>query len=77
MNQNLIEGLSAMCIGMGTVILFLCLLIAAMFVMSVAVKYLNKICPEAVVAPAGVRQKNDSSNGEEIAAAIISAIFKK
>ncbi len=77
MNQNLIEGLSAMCIGMGTVLMFLCMLIVAMIVMSAVVTYLNKICPEAVVAPSGAKQKKSSSNDEEIAVAILSAIMKK
>lgn len=77
MNQNLIEGLSAMCIGMGTVLMFLCMLIVAMIVMSAVVTYLNKICPEAVTTPSGAKQKKSSSNDEEIAVAILSAIMKK
>lgn len=77
MNSELwIQGLVAMCIGMGTVLSFLCLMIIAMHIMSAIVKKLNLIFPEVIAQPAGVK-KVSSSNDEEIAIAILSAMFKK
>ena len=77
MNSELwIQGLVAMCIGMGTVLSFLCLMIFAMHIMSAIVKKLNLIFPEVIAQPAGVK-KVSSSNDEEIAVAILSAMFRK
>ena len=74
MNELLIEGLSAMLIGMGTVLSFLCLMIIFMFFMSRIVKKLNEIFPEAV--PAGINVKKQTSNDDsEVAAAIVAAMF--
>ena len=76
MNAELwIQGLVAMCIGMGTVLSFLCLMIVAMNVMSAVVRKLNVIFPELVPQVAGAK-KTISSNDEEIAVAILSAMFK-
>ena len=76
MNDLLIEGLSAMLIGMGTVLSFLCLMIISMFVMSTVVRKLNEIFPEAI--PQGVNVKKVSaSDDSEVAAAIIAAMFRK
>ena len=75
MNELLIEGLSAMLIGMGTVLSFLCLMIISMFFMSKIVKKLNEIFPEAVPAQASAK-KAASSDDSEIAAAIVAAMFK-
>lgn len=77
MNTTLIEGSMVMAIGMGTVLTFLCLTIGAMTVMSTVVGYLNKIFPEAVVETTGAKVRKTSSNDEEIAAAIVAALFKK
>ena len=77
MNTTLVEGAMVMAMGMGTVLTFLCLMIIAMTVMSAVVGYLNKIFPEVVAEPAGARVKKSSSNDEEIAAAIVAALFKK
>lgn len=77
MNSTLIEGAMVMAIGMGTVLTFLCLTILSMAVMSTVVGYLNKIFPEAVLEPAGAKVRKASSNDEEIAAAIIAALFKR
>ena len=77
MNSELwIQGLVAMCIGMGTVLSFLCLMIVSMTIMSAVVKKLNQIFPEAVPQQAGVK-KAAASNDEEVAVAILSAILKK
>ena len=76
MNELLIEGLSAMLIGMGTVLSFLCLMIVSMFIMSKIVRRLNEIFPEAV--PQGVNVKKVTSGDDsEIAAAIAAAIFRQ
>lgn len=71
-----IQGLVAMCIGMGTVLAFLCLMIVAMHVMSAVVKKLNEIFPELVPQAAGVK-KTVSSSDEEVAVAILSALFSR
>ena len=71
-----IQGLVAMCIGMGTVLSFLCLMIVAMHIMSSIVKRLNVIFPELVPQAAGVK-KAASSSDEEVAVAILSAMFSR
>ncbi len=76
MNELLLEGLSAMLIGMGTVLSFLCLMIISMFIMSKVVRKLNKIFPEAVPVSAGAK-KISSGDDSEVAAAIVAALFKK
>ena len=76
MNELLIQGISVMCIGMGTVLMFLCITIASMFVMSKIVGKLNQIFPEAVPQVAGGRGKGvKASDDSEIAAAIVAAMF--
>lgn len=70
------QGLVAMAIGMGTVLCFLCLMIIAMFAMSAVVKKLNEIFPEAIPQAAGVK-KAVSSSDEEVAVAILSALFNR
>ena len=77
MSETLVQGLTIMCIGMGTVLAFLCLLIVSMHVMSYIVGKLNKIFPQALPETAGNSTKTSSSNDEEIAVAIVSAMFKK
>ena len=77
MNSELwIQGLVAMCIGMGTVLSFLCLMIVSMLIMSAIVRKLNQIFPELAPQTA-TSKKNITSNDEEIAVAILSAMFKK
>ncbi len=77
MNSELwVQGLVAMCIGMGTVLSFLCLMIVSMYIMSAVVRKLNVLFPEVVLQPAGGK-KAVSSNDEEIAVAILSAMFRK
>lgn len=71
----LLEGISVMCIGMGTVVAFLCVTILAMFIMSTVVGKLNKLFPEAIPQTAGGARKSATSNDEEVAVAILSAIF--
>ena len=75
MNEILSEGLSLMCIGMGTVLIFLCIMIVAMNVMSRVVAKINMIFPEPVAQAIG-GAKSKSSDDSEIAAAIVAAMFK-
>ena len=78
MNETIMQGVSVMLIGMGTVVAFLCITIISMFVMSFVVGKLNKLFPEAIPATAGSAKKvATSSDDSEIAAAIVAAIFKK
>ena len=78
MNETLMQGVSVMLIGMGTVVAFLCVTIISMFVMSFIVGKLNQIFPEAVPAVAGGAKKAIASNDDsEVAAAIVAALFKK
>ena len=77
MNELLIEGLSAMFIGMGTVLSFLCLMIVSMFIMSKVVRKLNEIFPEAIPQAAGIKKTSAKSDDSEIAAAIVAAMFRK
>ncbi len=75
MNEILSEGLVMMCIGMGTVLLFLCTLIIAMQVMSACVAKLNEWFPEVVnVKTTPTVAKN---NDDEIAVAIAAAVARK
>ena len=76
MNEILSEGLVMMCIGMGTVLLFLCTLIIAMNVMSVCVAKLNEWFPEAVPAQTGAKPVA-TSNDDAIAVAIAAAVACK
>ena len=78
MNELLVQGISVMCIGMGTVVAFLCVTIISMFVMSAVVGKLNQFFPEVVPQTAGGAKKAVSSSDDaEIAVAILSAMFKK
>ena len=72
------EGLAVMLIGMGTVFIFLCIMIFAMNCMSKAVAKINTIWPETVPKVAGsAKKKSAKGDDSEIAAAIIAAMFKK
>ena len=74
MSENLLSlGLQMMCIGMGFVLCFLCILIFSMMIMSSVVGYLNKIFPEAVDEP---KKQIKSSNDDEIAVAIAAVIAR-
>lgn len=77
MNEILMEGTSLMCVGMGTVFSFLCVLILAMILMSKVVLKLNEIFPEPVAQVAGQKTKKVSSSDEEIAVAVLAAMLKK
>ena len=76
-NEALINGTTLMLVGMGTVFSFLCIMVFAMNIMSKVVARLNLLWPEPVAQVAGTKKVKASSNDEEIAAAIIAAMFKK
>ena len=78
MNETLMQGVSVMLIGMGTVVAFLCITIISMFVMSIVVGKLNKLFPEAIpVVAGGAKKVTTSTDDSEIAAAIVAAMFRK
>jgi len=77
MNGNLADGLTLMVIGMGTVLLFLCLMIFCMDIMSKIVIWLNGIFPEVIPETINNKQRTKSSNDEEVAVAVLSAILRK
>ena len=77
MNEVLSEGLVMMCIGMGTVLCFLCTLIISMIVMSACVAKLNQWFPEAVGTSAASTTKHvQTSNDEAVAVAIAAAVSR-
>lgn len=77
MNENLwLIGLQMMCIGMGFVLAFLCVLIGAMSIMSRVVGYLNQIFPEAVVEVKKAAKKV-AGDDESVIAAVIAAVVAK
>ena len=76
MTENLLMGLELMLLGMGFVISFLCVLVAAMFGMSALVKYLNKLFPEKVEI---VERKSAKSSAayEAVIAAVVAAVLAR
>ena len=76
MNELLVEGLSAMLIGMGTVLSFLCLMIISMFFMSKIVRKLNEIFPEAVSVSVGKPKSALNTDDSEIAVAVVAAMTR-
>lgn len=77
MNELLAQGIAVMCIGMGTVLAFLCITILSMHIMSRVVKKLNEIFPEAVPQVAGSAKVVKSNDDENVAVAILAAVLKK
>ena len=74
--ENWILGFTLMGIGMGTVLLFLCVLIGSMRIMSTIVLYLNKIFPEKVETVQKA-VKNVVSNDDEAIAVALAAIMAR
>ena len=65
MSETLVQSLTVMFIGMGTVLAFLCTTIISMIIMAKVVKKINRIFPEAVPQAAGVckaPQAEDDAN---------------
>ncbi len=68
------EGLIITIVGMGTVLIFLTILVFAMNIMSKTVSFISKFMPEEVEAPVAVRKETNTD--EEIAVAIAVAKMK-
>lgn len=75
--ENWILGFTLMGIGMGTVLVFLCVLIGSMRVMSTIVLYLNKIFPEKVETVQKAVKKVVSNDDEAIAVALAAIMARK
>lgn len=75
--ENWILGFTLMGIGMGTVLLFLCVLIGSMRIMSTIVLYLNKIFPEKVETVQKAVKKEVSNDDEAIAVALAAIMARK
>ena len=77
MNEVLVQGLTAMALGMGVVLSFLIMLIVSMCVMSSVVGYLNKLFPEAIPAPAKAKKSTSAGKeDEQVALAIAVALSR-
>ena len=75
MSENLMAGLTLLGLGMGFVLSFLCILVAAMLGMSAIVGYLNKIFPEKVEV---VEKKSSRAANDDAAIAVaIAAILAR
>lgn len=68
------EGFVVMVIGMGTVFVFLTIMIWVMNINSYILKIVNKYFPEEVPVDKTAAKKKSSSNDEEIALAIAAAV---
>lgn len=75
--ENWILGFTLMGIGMGTVLVFLCVLIGFMRIMSTIVLYLNKIFPEKVETVQKAVKKVVSNDDEAIAVALAAIMARK
>ena len=72
------EGLAVMLIGMGTVFIFLYIMIFVMNCMAKIVAKINTIWPEPIPQVAGsAKKKAAKGDDSEIAAAIVAAMFNK
>lgn len=75
--ENWILGFTLMGIGMGTVLVFLCVLIGSMRIMSTIVLHLNKIFPEKVETVQKAVKKVVSNDDEAIAVALAGIMARK
>ncbi len=70
MNETFAQGIAVMCIGMTTVLAFLCIAIAAMHIMSAIVRKLN------LIFPATIPQVNTQED-DNIAIAVLAALLRR
>ncbi len=76
MNEQLLEGLTLLAMGMGFVLTFLCSMIFAMRIMSAVVGYLNKIFPVTVESTDKKAVQKTGDDGA-IALALAAAMIRK
>ncbi len=74
---NIENGLVLLGAGMGTVLVFLVIMIWVMGIMSKVVAYLNKLFPEAVEEVKTVAKKTTANVDEAIAVAIAAIMAKR
>lgn len=77
MSENLTQGLTLLMMGMGFVLCFLCILIAAMYSMSAIVRRLNKIFPEQIEVVEKKSNKSAVKDDEAIAVALAAIMTKR
>lgn len=70
------QGVAVMCVGMGTVLTFLCTMIVSMFIMGKVVGKLNELFPVAAPQAAGAPKTVASDDDEAVAVAILTAMIK-
>lgn len=71
------EGFFVMIIGMGTVFIFLTLMVIIMYLNSYVLKNIvNKYFPEEIPAEKAAVKKNESGKDEEVAAAVACVLRK-
>ena len=68
------EGFIVMIIGMGTVYIFLTIMIWAMNISSCVLKILGKYFPEEILSDKTAKKKNSINNDDEIALAVACAV---
>ena len=68
------DGIFVMVIGMGTVFIFLTIMIFAMQINAKFLKFMNKFFPEEIPQEKPTKRNSSKSNDEEIALAIACAI---
>ena len=71
------EGLVVMAMGMGTVFVFLAIMIGAMNLTSLVMPILNKFMPEEIEQPKSSAKKQVSDSDSEIALAIACALRER
>ena len=77
MNETLMEGLTLLVMGMGFVLTFLCIMIAAMTIMSKIVAYLNTIFPEAIETVEKKSVSKAAGDDGAVALALAAAMMKR
>ena len=71
------EGLAVLAIGFSSVFVFLVILIIAMNIQAVVIRYLNKVFPVAVAETSSPKALKAASDDAEIAIAIACATLKQ
>lgn len=77
MNEQLVNGLTVLGMGLGFVLCFLTVTIFAMIILSKVVGYLNKLFPEAVEEVKTTTKKAVANVDEAIAVALAAIAAKR